>query len=334
MITAFLLLIGVIAVIMSLFEEAPYLAAALVIFFVGYLFYKAANASMERKLKEDEIQSEKTRLTEYISTHHDDIEKCTNKYDQFLADVYNHYGKPYKYLHVDDFDEVKEGEPKSIEEKKNKGRDFYICFNGDTLSFIWVPSKEKYEYFAEEEFSSYDPVEILIKSIPKENIVYFSREGMKQYSTSVYGGGGNGGGSSLAGAVVGGLLAGPAGAVIGSRKPIYIDPIVSATNVHDDRITVLKTETEEMHFALSVYSLFMEFFPEKEYTYIQAKTNRAVKDTIENVEVAKIENQKEKKYIAETSSKEARLIELKNLFDKELITKDEYDSARKKVLDE
>jgi hypothetical protein len=72
--------------------------------------------------------------------------------------------------------------------------------------------------------------------IKKQGIVALTQEGDVHYTTEVHGGGG--GGSSIKGAVIGGVLAGEAGAIIGSRKPT--DPITSTTQKIDDRATHMK----------------------------------------------------------------------------------------------
>ena len=77
----------------------------------------------------------------------------------------------------------------------------------------------------------YNPIIIDIK-----NIVELSQGGEVHYTTQVHGGGG--GGTSVKGAIIGGVLAGEAGAIIGSRKPT--DPITSTTQRIDDRATHMK----------------------------------------------------------------------------------------------
>lgn len=72
--------------------------------------------------------------------------------------------------------------------------------------------------------------------IRKQSIVALTQEGDVYYTTEVHGGGG--GGSSIKGAVIGGVLAGEAGAIIGSRKAT--DPIKSTTQRIDERATHMK----------------------------------------------------------------------------------------------
>lgn len=75
-----------------------------------------------------------------------------------------------------------------------------------------------------------------IITIEKKSVVDITQEGNVHYTTEVRGGGG--GGSSIKGAIVGGVIAGEAGAIIGSRKAT--DPITSSTKQIDDRTTNMK----------------------------------------------------------------------------------------------
>ena len=73
-------------------------------------------------------------------------------------------------------------------------------------------------------------------TLDKKNIVSLTQEGDVHYTTEIHGGGG--GGSSIKGAIIGGVIAGDAGAIIGSRKPN--EAITSSTKQIDDRTTNLK----------------------------------------------------------------------------------------------
>lgn len=91
-------------------------------------------------------------------------------------------------------------------------------------------------------------------SIDKKYVVSLSQEGNIHYTTEIHGGGG--GGSSIKGAIVGGIIAGEAGAIIGSRKEA--EPITSSTKQIDDRVTSLKLLDSnnsfcEIHFDYNDY---------------------------------------------------------------------------------
>lgn len=71
--------------------------------------------------------------------------------------------------------------------------------------------------------------------ITLKDIEYFISQGEIYRETRISGGGG--GGSSLGGAVIGGVIAGEAGAIIGSRKAGT--PITSRLVTHDEREVIL-----------------------------------------------------------------------------------------------
>ena len=158
--------------------------------------------------------------------------------------------------------------------------------------------------------------------IPIEKIEYFSSEGDKYTSTSVYGGGGTVGGSSTKGAIVGGILGGEAGAVIGSRKESVINEIKSTTKVHDEKITIIKYRNKEgmlkeIKIARGhegVFDALKELIPEKEYTYLlqKAQTQNSM-DGGNNIQ--------------------NKLERIKDLYEKESISKEEYDEMRKSILE-
>lgn len=100
------------------------------------------------------------------------------------------------------------------------------------------------------------------ESYPINQIMFFREVGSVQYTTSV-----SGGGVNLAGAVVGGMVAGAAGAVIGSRQAV-----TSSTKTHDDRKVVIKfIDGTEKVYDYKYYDYFIKLIPEKEYSFVMAK---------------------------------------------------------------
>ena len=77
--------------------------------------------------------------------------------------------------------------------------------------------------------------EIKLTTIPSGQIEYFSKRGEIFRENKISGGGG--GGSSIGGAVVGSLIAGDAGAIVGSRNKV--NAIKSEIIEHDTRETFL-----------------------------------------------------------------------------------------------
>lgn len=111
---------------------------------------------------------------------------------------------------------------------------------------------------------------------------------------------------------------------IGSRKQTNIAPIRSITNVHDETVCSIKYRSEDGALcevtsnggAEAFYKALKQVIPEKDYSYMEAM-------------------QKKNAYAgSKEKSVEERIIELKNLLDKELITEDEYTKKREELLNE
>lgn len=105
---------------------------------------------------------------------------------------------------------------------------------------------------------------------PLDEIKYYKIKGSERREQYV-----TGGGSSIKRAVVGGLIAGNAGAIIGSRKGIE----TSYEDVDDREIIVTLNSGDEIELVdLQCYELLLDYIPEKEYdNYIQNKKNKGKK---------------------------------------------------------
>ena len=97
-------------------------------------------------------------------------------------------------------------------------------------------------------------------------VKYYRLLGEKYVTTEVSGGGG--GGSSIKGAVIGGLIAGDAGAIIGSRKAV--DQVKGTSTVHDEQVVLLydKELKEIIQFNSAAYKIFTRLIPEKDYEVV------------------------------------------------------------------
>lgn len=170
------------------------------------------------------------------------------------------------------------------------------------------------------------PYPIYVTEIPIDRIQYFTKEGDVQYTSNVSGGGG--GGSSLSGAIVGGLIAGDAGAVIGSRKKTA--PIKTEIQTHDTRQTVLRYyddfgKLEVMTFkGFSAYDFLLSAIPDKDLTTIQlggnSRQKRPSTDTYSSVPSPGSNNT------------ESKLSRLQDLYLDGQITLEEYKAQRAKIL--
>lgn len=161
------------------------------------------------------------------------------------------------------------------------------------------------------------------RSIPLANIQYFSREGDIYTETKISGG--SSPGFNLKGAVIGGIIGGTAGAIIGGQG--RIDPVKSETIRHDDRKTILvhnggkvKLSTGDnatlgegtLEFAPEDYSVLMKLIPDKELSVVQQR--RAGEKGPSQPDPAD------------------QLRKLKSLHDDGLITDEEFEEKRKKIV--
>ncbi|MBE6766480.1 MAG: SHOCT domain-containing protein [Ruminococcaceae bacterium] len=152
-----------------------------------------------------------------------------------------------------------------------------------------------------------------IKKLLKTNdILYFEMIGDVQYTTKVSGGDVkiSGGGSSIKGAVVGGIIAGGAGAIIGSRKEVTGEgkPIVSTTQTHDSREVLIKYKNgKEEKLELWWYEVLMEIIPQKEKGYIDFNKSQ------DSVDIEKLKLMKE-------------------LFDQGILTEEEFSKKKAELL--
>lgn len=158
-----------------------------------------------------------------------------------------------------------------------------------------------------------------INSIPVNQIEYFSKRGEVFRENKISGGGG--GGSSIGGAVAGGLIAGEAGAVIGSRKKV--NEIKSELITHDTRETFVNyfvgNERHSLFFDDSAFQTFNDLIPEKEFSIINAvKSSELIKNQISANDQKSVTDQ---------------LRELAKLRDDGIITENEFNEKKKQLLD-
>lgn len=111
---------------------------------------------------------------------------------------------------------------------------------------------------------------ILIKY---DNIKYFTKDGTISYTNEIIDNGKN---ISVSGAVIGGLIAGEAGAIIGSRKDM--NKIENITVKHDEIYTYIYFEKDNEIKLVEIkgsefYQRILHLIPEKEYYYLLNKNN-------------------------------------------------------------
>lgn len=155
--------------------------------------------------------------------------------------------------------------------------------------------------------------DLVYKAISLDNIQYFSKDGDVKYTTTISGGGG--GGSSLSGAIVGGLIAGEAGAIIGSRQKI--NPITSKTETHSTTKTILKYFDGDELVVLTfvghgMYNYLLKTIPEKDLESVQLQTSPKTNN----------------------SDIKQKLITLKSLFEEGLIDETEYNRKKQEIINQ
>lgn len=178
---------------------------------------------------------------------------------------------------------------------------FYIWKEENKLKLVssphWLLSKPDNLYFFGD-FIESGEIEI-------DKINYYSLQGEKYTTTEL-----NGGGSSLGKAVVGGAIAGGAGAVIASRKEV-----TSSTKVVDERQTIINYQNENgvTHIILSsnAYDFLLEILPDKDYNYVMSQ-----KETKENNQPTSL----------------IELEQLADLRDKGILTEEEFTAKKKQIL--
>ena len=167
--------------------------------------------------------------------------------------------------------------------------------------------------------------------IKAKDIAYYKVEGTTQYVSDVKGGGAN-----VAGAVYGGIIAGGAGAVVGSHVGTEIKTDIVRK---DDRRLffyytkdgVLKNEeiiTDNIDYVLS---LLREWMPDKEYSYVVANSNMespmSESKALPHNDTPRIEAQ-----ATPVRRSYAELKELKELLDLGIITQAEFDQKKREIL--
>ena len=116
-------------------------------------------------------------------------------------------------------------------------------------------------------------IESHVLFIKYEDIKYYTKDGSIRYTTEIVD---NGKDISVSGAVIGGILAGEAGAIIGSRKDANKTKSVAVR--HDEVHTYIYVDKDNEVKLVDVkgnefYQLIMHRIPEKEYNYLLNQTN-------------------------------------------------------------
>ena len=152
-----------------------------------------------------------------------------------------------------------------------------------------------------------------IKRILFDDIQYYVLDGEKYHEQIISGGGS--GDINIGGAIIGGMIAGGAGMVLGGQRKV--NEVTSTTVEHDTRkikmIYLKNGISSVIYFEIDIYDFLLDKMPEKDYEVVV--TNKRSKHI--NFSVSDLDKMKE----------------LKLMLDDGLITQEEYEQRKNKILD-
>lgn len=159
----------------------------------------------------------------------------------------------------------------------------------------------------------------IVQQIPFDKIQCFMKIGDVQYTSKISGGGG--GGSSLSGAIIGALIAGETGAIIGSRRST--SQIKTTVETHDTR----KTQLRYLNKNGSI-----EIFEREGYDLYDYLLSKIPEKDLLSIQLAQDVTRSNEKH--ESPSRANRLRELKSLLDDGILTEEEFNAEKQKILNE
>lgn len=190
---------------------------------------------------------------------------------------------------------------------------YYYWIKDKKISFF--PQKESFLMLNVTVNNSVEYCEANVRliSVNISDIEYFKPIGDISYVTNVESTGVN-----VKGAAIGAVVAGDAGAIIGSRPKI-----TSKVEEKDNRYVELKYKDngtiKTLEFDYTALSIFRNLFPEKEFEYVNFKS--------ENLEEKNVTND-----ITSTLSLEEKFEKLRSLKNSGLITEEEFSDKKKELL--
>ena len=194
-----------------------------------------------------------------------------------------------------------------------KKKDFYIWNENNTLHIFPTEEQTTEKYIRDintiNSLSSVDYSDIKHICIPHNEIDYYCISGERTSEMTIQTANT---GTNYKGAVIGGLLAGEAGAIIGSQ---HGKNNVYSTTTHQDKrfVELLYTQngaTRRLNMSFSALPLLETWFPDKKYEYVLTRKQATNTNTDPFEEV--------KKY--------------KELFDNGIITEEQFESKKKELL--
>ncbi len=219
------------------------------------------------------------------------------------------------------------------DEAKEQIKDIYDSLNlpsiprtADIIQSVTIPVGTYYIWKNEDDICFHPPIVLC----PEDAAIYLLSSQMKKYSIKIqdidfYSTHGemyreqkiSGGGSNITGAIIGGVLAGDAGAIIGSRNKI-----VSETVTHDTRIVHLyyfeSGIKKDIALSLDALEIFKELIPEKSEEFIlPLKAKQSISNNVNEVQLDAV----------------TKLRQLSELKEEGILTEEEYLTKKKQLLD-
>ncbi|MDD3106726.1 MAG: SHOCT domain-containing protein [Bacilli bacterium] len=281
----------------------------------GKKFEEEARILAEEKQKQDNLKKQE------ITNLREDNIKIQNDYKIKLDDLLKANGVefPNNTVQMTPYDS-----PTFLFWKSNNK----LCYIDMGLSLL---DSDNIEILEQLIFESGKKAEILISKtidslgfINIDDILYYKIIGEKTEEQRISGGGSTGGGISASGAILGSIIAGPAGMLLGGRKKQKINSITSQTIIHDNRKVALyyriNKNIRELDFEFDNENNLRMFIPYKDYNLVQRAGVNSIPDKNNQKLIDKDSN-----YITELKS-------LKQLLDGDIITQDEFDKKKNEIL--
>ena len=146
---------------------------------------------------------------------------------------------------------------------------------GNTTHFFWYDAHSFIFYPfppSETNYYNFENIKQLGIAIPISSILYFALAGDVFREQKI-----SGGGADIGGAIIGGMIAGTAGAIVGGREAIRSDLVT-----HDTRYTQLVVRDEDgehiLRFSPDAFLIFDKYIPEKEKTILDEIIRRKLVD--------------------------------------------------------
>lgn len=199
----------------------------------------------------------------------------------------------------------------------------YVIVHSGKIHMLYPFDGFKGSLLDEKNIDAY--INMLYIAIEIKELDWFKKVGEIVRDTIVSGGGG--GGSSLTGALIGGALAGSAGAIIGSRKKV--NEITTQIKTTDYRATLIKVGNQYYVFkGWQIYDYLDNYIPQKEISVShEVKKQKEVQKSNSTHYMSAVETREPESDI------ESRLKKLKDMYERGLLSEFDYQKKKDQILE-